>query len=45
LAPQEFFGRVLADIRAFSQRESFEDDVCVVGVQVQRTNGVYAVDG
>ncbi len=36
LAPDVFFGRVLDDIRQFSQRESFDDDVCVVGVQVQR---------
>ena len=37
LAPEEFFDRVLDDIRTFSQRETFADDVCVVGVQVQHT--------
>lgn len=35
LVPQEFFNQVLDDIRGFSKRESFDDDVCVVGVQVQ----------
>jgi serine phosphatase RsbU (regulator of sigma subunit) len=35
LAPQEFFNRVLDDVRKFSQRETFDDDVCVVGMQVQ----------
>lgn len=35
LPPQEFFSRVLDDVRTFSQRESFNDDVCVVGMQVQ----------
>ncbi len=35
LAPDVFFEKVLEDIRRFSQRESFEDDVCVVGVQVR----------
>ena len=38
LAPQEFFTRVLDDVRNFSQRESFDDDVCVVGMQVQHTD-------
>jgi len=33
--PEQFFERVLRDIRQFSQRESFDDDVCVVGFQVQ----------
>ena len=35
LPPQEFFERVLADVRKFARRETFEDDVCVVGMQVQ----------
>jgi serine phosphatase RsbU (regulator of sigma subunit) len=35
LPAQEFFGRVLADIRKFSRSETFDDDVCVVGMQVQ----------
>jgi serine phosphatase RsbU (regulator of sigma subunit) len=37
IAPQEFFTRVLEEVRQFSQSESFADDVCVVGVQVQHT--------
>ena len=37
LAPQEFFDRVLSDIRKYSQSETFEDDVCVVGMQILRT--------
>jgi serine phosphatase RsbU (regulator of sigma subunit) len=35
LVPEEFFSRVVNDIRSFAQRESFADDVCVVGMQVQ----------
>ena len=35
--PEEFFTRVLHDIRQFSKRESFDDDVCLVGLQVQHT--------
>ena len=35
LPPQEFFKRVLDDIRDFSDSDSFADDVCVVGMQVQ----------
>jgi phosphoserine phosphatase RsbU/P len=37
LAPEEFFDRVLADIRKYSQRETFADDVCVVGMQIRHT--------
>ncbi len=37
LAPEEFFDRVLEDIRKFSQRETFADDVCVVGMQIRHT--------
>jgi serine phosphatase RsbU (regulator of sigma subunit) len=37
LAPEEFFNRVLADIRRYSQSETFADDVCVVGVQIRHT--------
>lgn len=36
LGPEEFFERVLADIRKYSQSESFADDVCVVGMQIRR---------
>jgi serine phosphatase RsbU (regulator of sigma subunit) len=38
LAPQEFFASVLADVRSFARRETFDDDVCVVGMQVQHLN-------
>jgi serine phosphatase RsbU (regulator of sigma subunit) len=37
VAPQEFFNRVLDEVRQFSNRQTFDDDVCVVGVQVQHT--------
>jgi serine phosphatase RsbU (regulator of sigma subunit) len=37
LPPEEFLGRVLNDIRKFSKRAVFDDDVCVVGVEVRRT--------
>jgi serine phosphatase RsbU (regulator of sigma subunit) len=38
LVPEEFFDRVLGDIRKYSQSETFADDVCVVGVQIRRTD-------
>ena len=38
LVPEEFFDRVLSDIRKYSQRETFADDVCVVGMQIRRTD-------
>ncbi|PYK77677.1 MAG: hypothetical protein DME38_13060 [Verrucomicrobia bacterium] len=38
LAPAEFFDRVLSDIRKYSQSETFADDVCVVGMQIRRTD-------
>ena len=34
-APEEFFDRVLADVRKYSQRDTFADDVCVVGMQIR----------
>ena len=34
---QETFDRVLADIRKYSQRDTFADDVCVVGMQIRHT--------
>nr|MBA3544276.1 serine/threonine-protein phosphatase [Chthoniobacterales bacterium] len=37
LAPEEFFKRVLGDIRKYSQSETFSDDVCVVGMQIRHT--------
>lgn len=37
LAPAEFFDQVLADIRKYSQRDTFADDVCVVGKQIRHT--------
>jgi len=30
---------LLGEVRNFSQRDTFDDDVCIVGVQVQRMNG------
>src|SRR6476659_6432039 len=38
LVPEEFFDRVLGDIRKYSQSETFADDVCVVGMQIRRTD-------
>jgi serine phosphatase RsbU (regulator of sigma subunit) len=38
LIPEEFFDRVLDDIRKYSQSETFPDDVCVVGMQIRRTD-------
>ena len=37
LLAQEFFDRVIGDVRQFSERKSFDDDVCVVGMEVQHT--------
>jgi serine phosphatase RsbU (regulator of sigma subunit) len=37
LPAQEFFDRVINDVRQFSERQSFDDDVCVVGMEVQHT--------
>jgi serine phosphatase RsbU (regulator of sigma subunit) len=39
LAPEEFFDRVLGDIREYSKCDTFADDVCVVGMQIRRTDG------
>jgi serine phosphatase RsbU (regulator of sigma subunit) len=38
LVPEEFFDRVLSDIRKYSQSGTFADDVCVVGMQILRTD-------
>jgi serine phosphatase RsbU (regulator of sigma subunit) len=38
LPPPEFFSALLADVREFSQRETFDDDVCIVGIQVRHMN-------
>jgi serine phosphatase RsbU (regulator of sigma subunit) len=38
LVPEEFFDRVLGDIRKYSQSGTFADDVCVVGMQIRRTD-------
>src|SRR5690349_15023611 len=38
LAPEEFFNRVVSDIRKYSQSGTFADDVCVVGMQIRRTD-------
>jgi hypothetical protein len=37
LPPEEFFKRVLGEVRQFSERDSFDDDVCIVGMHIQRT--------
>ena len=37
LPAEEFFDRVISDVRQFSERKSFDDDVCVVGMEVQHT--------
>jgi serine phosphatase RsbU (regulator of sigma subunit) len=37
LPPEEFFNSVIGEIRQFSKRDSFDDDVCVVGMHIQRT--------
>jgi serine phosphatase RsbU (regulator of sigma subunit) len=37
LPPEEFFRRVLGEIRQFSERDSFDDDVCIVGMHIQHT--------
>jgi sigma-B regulation protein RsbU (phosphoserine phosphatase) len=37
LPAQEVFDRVISDVRQFSERKSFDDDVCVVGMEVQHT--------
>jgi phosphoserine phosphatase RsbU/P len=36
LSPQEFFSALLAEVRNFSQRETFDDDVCIVGLEVRQ---------
>lgn len=36
LPPEEFFDRVVSDIRNYSGSGSFADDVCVVGMQIRR---------
>ena len=36
LPPQEFFSALLAEVRNFSQRETFDDDVCIVGLEVRQ---------
>lgn len=38
LVPEEFFDRVLGDIRKCSRSGTFADDVCVVGMQIRRTD-------
>ncbi|HEX4665225.1 MAG TPA: SpoIIE family protein phosphatase [Chthoniobacterales bacterium] len=36
LVPEEFFERVVSDIRGSSRSGTFADDVCVVGMQIRR---------
>jgi serine phosphatase RsbU (regulator of sigma subunit) len=38
LVPEEFFDRVVSDIRKYSQSGTFADDVCVVGMEIRRTD-------
>ncbi len=38
LEPEQFFDQVLGDIRKYSQSDTFADDVCVVGMQIRRTD-------
>ena len=38
LTPEEFFERVLSDVRTYAKRETFVDDVCVVGMEIRRTD-------
>ncbi|MDZ4287838.1 MAG: PP2C family protein-serine/threonine phosphatase, partial [Prosthecobacter sp.] len=35
LPPEELLARIVTEVRTFSQTSAFEDDVCVVGVQVK----------
>lgn len=35
LPAQDFFDRVINNIRQFSERQSFDDDICVVAMEVQ----------
>jgi len=35
LPPKEFFGEVVGEVRAFSSSHSFNDDVCLIGIEVQ----------
>jgi hypothetical protein len=37
LPAQEFFDRVSSDVRQFCEGKWFDDDVCVVGMEVQHT--------
>jgi serine phosphatase RsbU (regulator of sigma subunit) len=36
--PEKFFQGVIDDVRQFSKRKEFDDDVCVVGVQVRHVD-------
>ena len=36
LPPKEFFSALLTEVRNFTQRETFDDDVCIVGVEVRQ---------
>jgi len=38
LVPEEFFDRVVSDIRKYSRSGTFADDVCVVGMQIRHTD-------
>jgi serine phosphatase RsbU (regulator of sigma subunit) len=49
LPAPELFEQVLAEVRAFANRADFDDDVCVIGIEVarslHRTNGSHAHAG
>ena len=36
LPPKEFFSALLTEVRNFTQRETFDDDVCIVGLEVRQ---------
>ena len=44
LPPQKFFSALLTDVRTFTQRETFDDDVCIVGLEVRQTTDARAED-
>jgi len=40
LPPDALFAEVLSDIRRFTGRVEFDDDVCLVGIEITPRNGV-----
>jgi len=45
LAPEPLFDEVLADVKGFSGNKEFDDDVCLVGVEVMRVGRSVAAGG